>query len=99
MLRIADPKDVPVNAIIFCASCKKAVYVVTGNDSRTLAIKSLKLGRITNSLYNIIWCTLCHCEVQLNLKALYIPPIDAEDLLNDRISLGRRIMAFEYLPL
>lgn len=101
MLRITDSiKRIPVDSIIICASCEKAVYVVTGNDLMEngkwgLAITSLKKGRPINSSYHLIWCTLCKCEVQLNLRVLYIHPIPLIDLLDDRITLGRRIMAFD----
>lgn len=96
MLRIADQKDVPVNAIIICASCETGVYVVTGQGLPGTRLKSLKRKQwlSTEDGYHLAWCSECKCELQLNLKILYIPPEFIDDVIRGRMTLGQKLMAF-----
>ncbi len=97
MLRIADPKDVPLNAIIVCASCEKGVYMLVNSEGmRADDLRSIKMrGRKLDGV-NTIWCSECLGHLGLNHRILYIPPIDVYAVMNDNITLGHRIMAFEH---
>lgn len=96
MLRIADLENIPLNAIIVCASCNRSVYaVVRSPDNRENTIQSLYRRFGLSTSYHFVWCSECRCEVQLNLKFLYIPPVAVGDMVRGSPTLGRSIMMFE----
>ncbi len=96
MLRIAELESIPVNSVIVCASCERSVYVVVRSpDNREKIIRSIHRSFGISTSYHSAWCSECKCEVQLNLKFLYISPVILEDMVRGRPTLGRSIMMFE----
>ncbi len=95
MLRIDELENIPLNAIIVCASCEWSVYVVVrspNNQRNTIQSLTRRFGIATE--YHSVWCAECKCEVQLNLKFLYIPPAAIDNMARGRPNLGRMIAGF-----
>ncbi len=98
MLRIAKIEDVPLHAIVVCASCETGVYRRARKEKKVEGhhFRRLKVRNEFHSLddYHLGWCRECKGLLEFNSQILYIPSYWISDILEGKVTIGRRIMVF-----